>query len=286
MKGAVVINGYLDGISFREPADMMVAAGARQGIPIEVFTNSDLIAPIGDTDSLAKKLGDVDFIVFWDKDIRLAKNLEVCGYPVINCSEAIRICDDKSLTHLILAEYGIPSIRTIASPMAFGNPFEDTAEEIAEQIGFPMVVKDCFGSFGQQVRLINDIEGLRNETVDPTPKIFQEYIECGGKDIRIEVIGERAVAAVTRTAKEGDFRANASNGGTMERYSPTGEESQLAIEAAAAVQADFAGVDILQTANGPVVCEVNSNAHIKNLLNATGVDVSDLMIGYIRELMQ
>jgi len=94
------------------------------------------------------------------------------------------------------------------------------------------------------------------------------------------------VAAVIRTAARGDFRANASNGGIMEKYEPTEEEVQLAVEAAAAVQADFAGVDILSTKDGPVVCEVNSNAHIKNLLDATGVDASDHMIGYIRELMQ
>ena len=132
MKGAVIINGYLDGISFREPADMLVAAGARQDIPIEVHTNRDLVAPIGDADALLERIGDVDFILFWDKDVRLAKNLEVCGYPVINCSEAIRICDDKSLTHLVLADYGIPSIRTIPCPMSFGRPYEDSAELIAE----------------------------------------------------------------------------------------------------------------------------------------------------------
>ena len=286
MKGAVIINGYLDGISFREPADMLVAAGARQDIPIEVHTNRDLVAPIGDADALSERIGDVDFILFWDKDVRLAKNLEVCGYPVINCSEAIRICDDKSLTHLVLADYGIPSIRTIPCPMSFGHSYEDSAKLIADQIGFPMVVKDCFGSFGEQVRLVKDMDGLLRESMDGTPKIFQEFIDCGCKDIRIEVIGERAVTAVTRTAPAGDFRANASNGGTMERYTPTQEESQLAVDAAAAVQADFAGVDILQTKDGPVVCEVNSNAHIKNLLNATSIDVSDLMIGYVKGLMQ
>ncbi len=286
MKGAVIINGYLDGASFREPADMMVEAGARQGIPMKVFTNDELIVPVGGADALSERLGDIDFIVFWDKDVRLARNMEVCGYPVINCSEAIRVCDDKSLTHLILAEYGIPSIRTISCPMTFGRSYEGSAESIAEQIGFPMVVKDCFGSFGAQVRLIDDIEALKKEMNGDVPKIFQEFIDCGGRDIRLEVVGEKVVAAVTRTAPEGDFRANASNGGVMEGYTPTEEESQLAVEAAAAVQADFAGVDILQTKDGPVVCEVNSNAHIKNLLNATGIDVSDHMIGYIKGLMQ
>ena len=286
MRGAAVINGYLDGASFREPADMVAAAGERQGIPIRVFANSDLVVPIGDTGAFSERLGDVDFILLWDKDVRLAKNLEICGYPVINCSEAIRICDDKSLTHLTLAEHGIPSVRTVSGPMSFDRPYGDSAETIAEQIGFPMVVKDCFGSYGEQVRLIDSIEMLRNEAMEGVPRIFQEFIGCGGTDIRIEVVGEDAVAAVTRTAPKGDFRANASNGGTMARYTPTEEESRLAVEAAVAVQADFAGVDILRTEDGPVVCEVNSNAHIKNLLDATGIDVSDLMIGYIKELMQ
>jgi len=286
MKGAIVINGYLDGIKFREPADMITAAGERHGIPIKTFLNSELSAPIGDSDSLAKKLGDVDFIIFWDKDVKLAKNLEICGYPVINCSEAIRICDDKALTHLTLAEYGIPSIKTIASPMTFGYPYQEWLDSVVDQIGFPMVVKDCFGSFGMQVRMIHTMEELREQAEGDVPKIFQEYIECDAKDIRIEVVGEKVVAAVLRIAANGDFRSNASIGGIMEKYEPTEEEAQLAIDAAAAVQADFAGVDIINSPKGPVVCEVNSNAHLKNLYNATGVDTSDCIIEYIIELMQ
>ena len=285
MRGAVVINGYLNGPKFREPAEMITAAAGRQGIEMDTFLNTDLAVPIGDADAFSAKLGDVDFIVFWDKDFKLAKNLEVCGYPVMNCSECIRICDDKSLTHLALAEYGIPSIRTIVCPMSFGYPYGDWLEKAQDAIGFPMVVKDCFGSFGEQVHLLRGKEELPKISDDGTPRIIQDYIDCDAKDIRIEVVGERIVASVQRTAAYGDFRANASNGGIMERYDPTEEERQLAIEAAASVQADFCGVDILQTGDGPVVCEVNSNAHIKNLLNATGVDASEHIIGYIKELI-
>lgn len=286
MKGAVVINGYLDGMKFREPADMMVEAGERHGIPMKVFLNSELSTPIGDADALSEKMGDVDFIIFWDKDVKLAKNLEICGYPVINCSEAIRICDDKAMTHLTLAEYGIPSIKTVSSPMTFGYPYQDWVGSVADIIGFPMVVKDCFGSFGKQVYLVHNLDELREHASGDVPKIFQEYVECDGRDIRIEVVGEKVVAAVIRTAAMGDFRANATIGGIMEKYTPTEEEAQLAIEAAAAVQADIAGVDILNSPKGPIVCEVNSNAHIKNLCNATGIDVSENIIEYIIELMQ
>ena len=286
MKGAIVISGYLDGKKFREPAEMLTDAGERHGIPMETFLNSDLSVPIGDSDSFAEKLGDIDFIIFWDKDVKLARNLEVCGYPVINCSEAIRICDDKALTHLTLAEYGIPSIKTVSSPMTFGYPYQDWLVNVVEQIGFPMVVKDCFGSFGQQVYLVRTMNELRDHAQGDVPKIFQEYIECDGRDIRIEVVGEKVVASVIRTAAYGDFRSNATIGGIMEKYEPTEEEAQLAIEAASAVQADFAGVDIINSPDGPEICEVNSNAHIKNLFDATGINVADCIIEYIVELMQ
>ena len=72
----------------------------------------------------------------------------------------------------------------------------------------------------------------------------------------------------------------------MAKYVPTEEEAILAIDAAAAVQADFAGVDIINSPEGPVVCEVNSNAHITNLKNATGIDVSDNIIRHIVNLIQ
>ena len=286
MRGAVVINGYLNSGSFREPADMMVEAGKRHGVPFDIFCNTDLSVRIGDADALGDILGDVDFIVFWDKDVKVAKNLEICGYPVINCSECIRICDDKALTHLTLAEYGIPSIETVMSPMSFGNPYDDWGSRPKAQFGYPMVVKDCVGSFGEQVRLVKDDSDLVSEMKDGGAKIFQPYVECGSEDLRLQVVGDRVVASVRRVAADGDFRANSSHGGTMVKYDPSEEERALAVEAAAAVQADFAGVDIIRGEDGPMVCEVNSNAHITNLKNATGIDVSDSILEYIMDVLQ
>jgi len=281
MNGAIVINGYLRGAKFDEPAAMMTAAAQRHGIGFRTLLNSDLSVPVGDGEAFDEILGDTDFVVLWDKDVKLAMNLELWGMPVFNCAECIRLCDDKSLTHLTLEECDIPTIRTFSSPMTFGMPFTDLSDRIIEQIGFPMVVKDCFGSFGQQVRLVNDAEGLSKYLDGSVPRIFQEYIDCGSQDIRIEVVGGRAVAAVRRTAPEGDFRSNATLGGTMSKYTPTQEECDIAIDAAEAVEADFAGVDIIQSKDGPLVCEVNSNAHLKNLLDCTGKDVSDDIIEHI-----
>ena len=285
MNGAVVINGYLRGRSFEEPAEMIIRAAERRNIGMRKFYNSELSFPIGEIESISDILKGIDFVVFWDKDVNLAKNLEVCDIPVFNCSECIRLCDDKSLTHLVLADWGVPSIRTLTSPMTFGNTYEDWIDRVADTFQYPFVAKDCFGSFGQQVRLVKDRADLDKELISPTPKIFQEYIECNGEDLRLEVVGNKVVAAVKRKAPEGDFRSNASNGGTMTKYEPTEQEILLAIDAANAVEADFCGVDIIRADEGPVVCEVNSNAHIKNLYNTTGIDVSDHILAHIENLL-
>ena len=281
MQGAIVVSGYLNAPKYMEPAEMMVRAAKRHDINLNVFFNTQLTAPVGDADALHRILGDTDFIVFWDKDVKLARNLEICDYHVFNCSECIRLCDDKALTHLTLEEWGILSIRTIMSPMSFGYPYREWLGYVKDTLGFPMVVKDCFGSFGQQVRMIRDEEELMKEGEPGSPRIFQEYIDCGSMDYRIEVVGGKVAAAVKRKAMTGDFRANATRGGVMTKYEPTEEEAKLAIDAASALQADFAGVDILPTEKGPIVCEVNSNAHIKNLRDATGIDVSDIIIEHI-----
>lgn len=76
--------------------------------------------------------------------------------------------------------------------------------------------------------------------------IFEEYIsESYGVDLRLHVVGGKCVASVKRIAKEGDFRSNVTNGGKMYPHEATEQEKELAIAAAAAVKADFAGIDLL-----------------------------------------
>lgn len=282
MRCAFVSNSFLRGGKFSEPGAMFRAAAGRAGIEFAEISNSDLAVPLGDRRAVERATGGADFVLFWDKDVRCAANLELCGLPVLNGSECIRLCDDKSLTHLALAAAGVPSIDTVACPLTFSE-YGDLgfADRAAEALGFPMVVKDCFGSFGEQVRLARDAGELRSVLSEPyRPRILQRYVECGGADVRVEVVGGRAVAAMARRAPEGDFRSNATIGGTVSGCEPTGEESELAVRACEAVGADFAGVDVIETGDGPVVCEVNSSAHLRNLLECTGIDASDAILAH------
>lgn len=276
MHGVFATNAYLEGRKFDEPWEMLSAAAGGLGISLSRMTNSELALPIGDADAVRKATGDADFVLFWDKDVACAENLEACGIRVFNPSGCVGVCDDKALTHLALARSGVPSIETVARPMAFGESDDEAfVDRMASRFGFPMVVKDRFGSFGEQVRLVGSEDQLKDLLTGPyVPRIVQPYIECGGRDVRVEVVGGRVVAAMARKAAPGDFRSNATIGGSISAHIPDEEEAELAIRACEAVGADFAGVDIMRAPEGPVVCEVNSNAHLRNLLSCTGIDAS------------
>ena len=107
------------------------------------------------------------------------------------------------------------------------------------------------------------------------PLLFQELIsESYGHDTRINVVGGRVVASMLRRSTDGDFRSNLTRGGAMENYTPTPEEAAQAIRAAELLGLEFAGVDVLFGKNGPILCEVNSNAHFKTTLQCTGVNMA------------
>ncbi len=284
MKGILVVNEFLRLNKFNEIHEWLVTAAKKQGVSLQIRTNAELLIdiPIG-----RKDIG-ADFILFLDKDVKLAYYLEQLGYPVFNSSKAIGICDDKALTHLTLMNAGIPMPRTRIAPMTFDNiGYTNYAflMEIAGSLGFPMVVKESFGSFGQQVYLVTDYEDLllRVQQCGTRPLIFQEFIRSSeGRDIRLQVVGDRVIASMYRYSENGDFRANVTNGGRMKRYEPTPEQCELALRCCQVIGLDFAGVDMLfGEKEEPIVCEVNSNAHFKNIFDCTGVNAADAIISYI-----
>ena len=84
-------------------------------------------------------------------------------------------------------------------------------------------------------------------------------------------------------SNENDFRANITNGGTMNKYEPRECDIALASNVMDAIGLDFAGIDVMFDADGnPVFCEANSNAHFKNLYDLTGINVAENMLEYIK----
>lgn len=292
--GWIIYNANLGG-KFLDHAKIFLESARRHGMSAEIVPNDGLLsrmdaagqpAVIGISEHLKQR---PDFVLFWDKDIYLARQLEKIGIPVFNPSSAIEVCDDKCATYQALSTHGITMPKTIIAPRIFAwSGVRNVAyyDRVAEEIGFPMVVKEAFGSFGSQVYLIQNKESMMEKVqeLDNIPYLFQEFIKSSfGTDVRLQVVGDRVVAAMRRVSDD-DFRANCGKGATPFPHTPTRQQAELAIRAAKIVGAGFAGVDLLFGPDGePILCEVNSNAHIVNLAKATGINVADDMLLYIKE---
>ena len=276
-RGLMVVNAFLRTTKFDDIYMTLLSAAHGEGMELEVRANAELSAIV---DTPAFDSTAFDFVLFWDKDVHLARQLEQRGLRLFNSPQSILWCDDKALTYLRLKQAGIPLPRTILAPKTFSTVGYTTlafVQEAANSLGFPVVLKECFGSFGQQVYLFHDVDALREKvrSLAGTPLLFQELVhESYGRDARLNVVGGRVVASILRRSTDGDFRSNLSRGGAMAPYSPTPVESALAIRACEVLGLEFAGVDVLFGKDGPILCEVNSNAHFKTTLECTGVNMA------------
>lgn len=280
--GLMVVNAFLRTTKFDDLYHILLEAARKAGMTLDVMTNAELCCRVD-----CAELDGYDFVLFWDKDVQLASQLESRGMRLFNSAQSILWCDDKALTYLRLKEAGIAMPRTILAPKTFpgvGYPDLSFLKEAADALGFPMVVKECFGSFGQQVYLAQDMAELEAlvSRLAGTPLLFQQLIqESYGHDVRINVVNGRVVASMHRRSTDGDFRSNLTRGGSMESCIPTEEQQSIAVRAAQALGLDFAGVDVLFGKNGPLICEVNSNPHFKTTLQCTGVNMADEIMRFI-----
>ena len=287
MKGAIVYNGFWNREGPSDPVQRLQKAAAERGIPLAAFPNTALTAMFGPDGPAVLGLPEADFVLFWDKDVRLARTMEACGVRVYNAAEAVAVCDDKAATHLALAGGGIPMPRTLVAPMTYlqmDQPGEGFLALAEERLGFPMVVKECYGSLGGQVYLARNGTELRGlaERMAARPFIAQEFVaSSAGRDIRLYMAGGRLIAAMRRYS-DTDFRANIGGGGRAEAYTPTAEEIHLAARCCSLLKLDFGGVDLLPGEDGrPLVCEVNSNAHMAALTACSGVDVAGAILEHV-----
>lgn len=278
----VVYNGSLTNDKFKDQAVLIKEAAERAGIVAILKKNYEVMMDL----SCAFET-QPDFIVFLDKDILLAKYLKNRGIRIFNDPDVIATCDNKAYQYLQLAKHEIPMPRTIVAPKVYPTfTIEKSGyyEGVLKALGLPMIIKEGHGSFGMRVYLIETEDEFykKVDSLRGVDYIFQEFIASSrGRDIRVNIVGGEIVASMYRHS-EIDFRANITNGGTAEVVTLTDPQANLAIEAAKAVGAEFAGVDLLFGPNDePLVCEVNAAAHIRNIYNVTGINVADAMIQYI-----
>jgi tetrahydromethanopterin:alpha-L-glutamate ligase len=203
--------------------------------------------------------------------------LRELGVRVYNDARVIERCVDKSMTSFLLHRRNIPTPRT----WAVESPDEARKVVRAEaRAGRPLVLKPLFGSQGRGLRLIGSVDALPPPEEMAGVFYLQRYVAgpaAGWRDWRVFVVGERAVAAMIRYGVE--WRTNAAQGARCEGVPATGEIAALAVAAAGAVGAGYAGVDIIADARGRLhVLEINSMPAWKALQQVTRTDIAEALV--------
>ena len=154
----------------------------------------------------------------------------------------------------------------------------------AEDIGFPVILKTAFGTHGTGVFYAENSEtllpiveylGVR----DGNPIIIEEFVKTADrKDLRVYCVGGEIVAAMERTARPGDIRANSYIGGTARTIELREDEHAVVKKLLSVSELDIVGIDLLRSERGSLVIEINANPGFKKLEEVTGVDVANEII--------
>ena len=206
------------------------------------------------------------------------------GVPTVNPYDVVALCGDKVLASLRLEEAGVPTPRTVVAltPAA--------ALKALDEIGYPAVLKPPVGSWGRLMAKVDDPEEAeqiiehKSALGSPMHSIFyvQEYVEKPERDLRVFVVGDEIVAAMTRHSK--DWRTNAARGAVSTGLKPTPEMAELAMRAVHAVGGGVLAVDLMESPDGLVVHEVNPTPEFRALTTATGVDVAGKIVDFVTEI--
>jgi ribosomal protein S6--L-glutamate ligase len=209
------------------------------------------------------------------------RQFEMMGVYTPNSAEAVLRARDKlqSLQRLAGAGIGLPTT-------VFGDNPDDTADLLTMLGGPPHIIKLNEGAQGKGV-LLTEKRSASQGVIEAFRGLYasflvQEYIgEANGADLRCFVVGRRVVAAMRRQAPEGDFRANLHSGGSASGVELSEAETAVALRAARLMGLEIAGVDILRSARGPLVLEVNASPGLEGIESASGVDVAAAIIAHL-----
>jgi len=231
-----------------------------------------------------KKVDKVDVVLprigtsITEYGLLVVRQFEAMGVRAINSSDAILNSRNKFRGLQACAAKNIDIPHTILS-----RSLSDIPAAIRMIKNFPMVLKLLQGSQGIGVMLGYDrssVESILATMLEMDKDVLmQQFIrEAQGADIRALVIDGKVVAAMRRQASNGDFRANIHRGGWGENIKLSKVYERMALQASKAVGLDIAGVDLLESNEGPKLLEINSSPGFEELEKATGINIAEKMI--------
>jgi [lysine-biosynthesis-protein LysW]---L-2-aminoadipate ligase len=209
--------------------------------------------------------------------------LEFLDFKVINKFKVGQTCGNKLITSLTLSKHDVPTPKT---HFAFSA---ESAIELINKTGFPLVLKPIIGSWGRGVFPVRDEEmanillEMREESDSPFARIFyiQEMVKRPARDLRCIVVGDEIVGAIYRYSAQNEWRTNVARGGKAEAAPITNELEDIALRAARAVGGGVLGVDLMEDEKrGLLVHEVNNTVEFRGASNVCQADIAGAIIDY------
>lgn len=213
----------------------------------------------------------------------ILRQLEMRGVYTVSSSIAISRSRDKLRSMQLLAAAGVGIPKTVVSRNS--TDIDDLLEKLG---GTPVIIKLAQGTHGNGVVLAESkkaaksvLQALYLTNEDGTNILLQEFVkESAGVDIRAFVAGGRVVASMKRQSLDDDFRSNLHKGGEGVSVKLTEEERKMAVKAAKVMNLNVAGVDLMRSARGPLILEVNASPGF-GIEKITGRDVATPIVEYI-----
>jgi [lysine-biosynthesis-protein LysW]--L-2-aminoadipate ligase len=204
------------------------------------------------------------------------------GVPCVNSSSVIETCGDKLATSLLLAQHGIPTprVKVAVEPGA--------ALRAIEEMGYPCVLKPGVGSWGRLLARVNDRDAaeaiLEHKatlgSVQHSVFYIQEYVNKPGRDLRVFMVGDEAIAAIARASDH--WITNTARGGQATAVPVTAEIADICRNASQAVGGGILAIDLLECPRrGLLVSEINHTMEFRNSIEPTGVDIPGRMIDFV-----
>lgn len=215
----------------------------------------------------------IDFVILRVMNYTLATRFEKCGVRVYNSSYISKIADNKYLTYLEMKKSGIEVLDT------------HLQWDIDEKnIFYPNVTKPIDSKGGDRVYLNNDFDEYKKNVnaYKDTSFIMQKVATNFGKDLRAYVIGERIVASILRTSKDG-FISNFCKGGKPSIYTLDTYERKVVEKIISYIKPDYVGIDFLFSKDGIVLNEIENVVGARMVYELTDIDIAKSFIEYISE---
>lgn len=218
--------------------------------------------------------------------LSVVSQFEMMQIPVLNTYSSIATTKNKlsCIQRLSQKDIDIPKTVIIRKPSELSAAVKTVG-------GFPVILKLLSGTQGIGVMLVENITTME-ATLDTLWSLGQDILiqecikESLGKDLRVVVVGGKVIGSMRRQARIGDFRSNFHRGGLTTKVEISDSIKKIAIEASETVGLQVAGVDILESEQGPRVIEVNSSPGLEGIEGCTGINIAKAILEHAQEYCQ